>query len=92
MMFDVHNTPFKRMKAALQPSGTSPIVGIGFKDSPGCSNNAYYNVDFVHRCVDELERRVNAQLAGVDELTVLEQLAAQLLMASAYMTKEELSD
>ncbi|ABM97392.1 hypothetical protein [Methylibium petroleiphilum] len=67
--------------AALQPQGTAPIVRLGFLGT--ASGGAYYDQAFVQKCVDELEKRCAVAAAGIEELTPLERLAAELLISSA---------
>ena len=68
-----------RMRDNLQPKGTAPIVllrplGYGIE----------MHVDFVQKCIDELEQIPNRVALG-DMPSNLERLAYQLLLDSAYI-------
>lgn len=70
-------TVIERMRNALQPGGTAPVVGLHL-------NNRFFNKDFVDQCIDELERvAVRAQLGEMPN--PLERLAYTLLCDSAYI-------
>ena len=70
----------RRMRANLQPKGTAPIVLLRPLHSPGIE----MHVDFVQKCIDELER-IPGRVALGDMPTNLEKLAYQLLLDSAYI-------
>ena len=70
----------RRMRANLQPKGTAPIVLL----RPLHSSGIEMHVDFVQKCIDELERIPNRVALG-DMPTNLEKLAYQLLLDSAYI-------
>jgi hypothetical protein len=72
-------TLIERLRNALQPKGTAPIVGLNTRGS-----GIWMNKDFVARCLDELERMPMRAAVG-DGPTHLEQLAYQLLLDSAYI-------
>lgn len=69
----------ERLRNALQPKGTAPIVilrplGIGIE----------MHADFVSKCIDELEQIAMMAPLGC-EPSNLEKLAYQLLLDSAYI-------
>lgn len=69
----------ERMRNALQPQGTSPIVRLH------CGNSdMYVNHDFVTKCIDELDKMQARALLG-DAPSNLEKLAYMLLCDSAYI-------
>ena len=70
----------RRMRANLQPKGTAPIVLL----RPLHSSGIEMHVDFVQKCIDELER-IPSRVALGDMPTNLEKLAYQLLLDSAYI-------
>lgn len=70
-----------RLRAALQPQGTAPIVQL---DLNGCG---LFNLDFITKCIDEIER-MDIRIALGDKPTELEKLAIQLLLDSAYIDLE----
>lgn len=70
----------QRLRANLQPKGTAPIVLL----RPIHSSGIEMHVDFVQKCIDELERMPNRVAMG-DMPTNLEKLAYQLLLDSAYI-------
>lgn len=76
----MHQNLFETMRTALQPQGTAPVVRLGFE---GLSGAAYFDKDFVHQCLDTLEKRCRVAAAGIDPLNPLERLAAELLKSSA---------
>lgn len=69
-----------RLRAALQPKGTAPVVCLRPLHSGGIEMHA----DFVSRCIDELERIPDRAAVG-DYPSNLEKLAYQLLLDSAYI-------
>ena len=70
----------QRLRANLQPKGTAPVVLLRPLHSVGIE----MHVDFVQKCIDELERMPNRVAMG-DMPTNLEKLAYQLLLDSAYI-------
>lgn len=74
------NEIIRRLRANLQPKGTAPIVLL----CPLHSSGIEMHVDFVQKCIDELERIPNRVALG-DMPTNLEKLAYQLLLDSAYI-------
>ena len=74
------NEIIRRLRANLQPKGTAPIVLL----RPLHSSGIEMHVDFVQKCIDELERIPNRVALG-DMPTNLEKLAYQLLLDSAYI-------
>jgi hypothetical protein len=70
----------QRLRANLQPKGTAPIVLLHPIHSVGIE----MHVDFVQKCIDELEQMPNRVALG-DHPTNLEKLAYQLLLDSAYI-------
>jgi hypothetical protein len=68
------------LRNRLQPMGTAPFVLLRPIDSVGIE----MHVDFVQKCIDELERMpMRAELGQPP--TNLERLAYQLLLDSAYI-------
>lgn len=72
-------TIIEQLRNSLQPKGTAPIVilrpmGIGIE----------LHVDFVTKCIDELERMPMLAVLG-EEPSNLERLAYMLLCDSAYI-------
>ena len=72
-------TLIERLRNALQPKGTAPIVilrplGIGIE----------MHSDFVAECINELER-IEIRVAMGEKISNLEKLAFQLLLDSAYI-------
>lgn len=76
------------LRQNLLPQGSSPIVRIGFFDKSS-TDAAYYNHDFIEKCLNTLEQRMIQASAGLEPLNPLEQLASQLLFASSYMSIDE---
>ena len=74
------NEIIQRLRANLQPKGTAPIVLL----RPLHSSGIEMHVDFVQKCINELERIPNRVALG-DMPTNLEKLAYQLLLDSAYI-------
>jgi len=72
---------FEQLRTGLVPRGSAPLVRLFMRDA------AYFNVDFVQKAVAEAKSRCALAASGVDELSVLEQLALQLLCDSAYIRK-----
>jgi hypothetical protein len=70
----------RRLRANLQPKGTAPIVLLRPMDSVGIE----MHVDFVTKCIDELEQIIVRAHLG-DQPSNLEKLAYQLLLDSAYI-------
>ena len=70
----------ERLRNALQPKGTAPIVLLRPLHSCGIEMHA----DFVSKCIDELEQ-MPVRAAMGDGPTNLEKLAYQLLLDSAYI-------
>ena len=73
-------TLIERLRNSLQPKGTAPIVLLRPIHSVGIE----MHVDFVQKCIDELEQMPNRVALG-DMPTNLEKLAYQLLLDSAYI-------
>lgn len=73
----------RRMRETLQPKGTAPIVLL----CPIHSVGIEMHVDFVQKCIDELEQ-IPIRVALGDMPTNLEKLAFQLLLDSAYIDLE----
>lgn len=70
----------RRLRANLQPKGTAPIVLLRPLHSAGIE----MHVDFVNKCIDEIEKiPMRATLGEVP--SNLEKLAYQLLLDSAYI-------
>ena len=65
-----------RLRAALQPQGTAPIVRLHLN---GCG---MFNHDFVTKCIDEIER-MDIRIGLGNPPTELEKLAIHLLLDSA---------
>ena len=74
------NEIIRRLRANLQPKGTAPIVLL----RPLHSSGIEMHVDFVQKCIDELERIPVRAWMG-DKISNLEKLAYQLLLDSAYI-------
>lgn len=72
---------FNRMRNSLQPGGTAPVVRLSFTGSSA----AFFHKDFVHNCIDLLEKKTMLAAAGLEPLNDLEKLACHLLMDSAYI-------
>jgi hypothetical protein len=72
-------TLVERLRNALQPQGTAPIVGLNTRRA-----GIWMNKEFVDKCLDELERMPMRAAVG-NGPTHLEQLAYQLLLDSAYI-------
>ena len=70
-------TVTERMRFHLQPRGTAPVVGLHL-------NNRFFHVDFINKCVDELEK-IPMKVALGDQPSNLEKLAYMLLCDSAYI-------
>lgn len=70
----------QRLRAKLQPRGTAPIVLLRPLSSAGIE----MHVDFVQKCIDELEQIIMMAPMG-DQPSNLEKLAYQLLLDSAYI-------
>ena len=70
----------QRLRANLQPKGTAPIVLL----RPLHSSGIEMHVDFVTKCIDELEQIPNRVALG-EMPSNLEKLAYQLLLDSAYI-------
>jgi hypothetical protein len=70
----------KRLRNNLQPKGTAPIVLLRPMNSVGIE----MHVDFVSKCIDELEQ-IPVRAAMGDMPSNLEKLAYQLLLDSAYI-------
>lgn len=71
-------TIIERLRNQLQPRGTAPIVQLFI------AKYGYFDKDFVHECIDELEK-IPMRVACGDKPTVLEKLAYQVLLDSAYI-------
>lgn len=69
-----------RLRANLQPKGTAPIVLLRPLHSAGIE----MHVDFVNKCIDEIEK-IPMRAALGDVPSNLEKLAYQLLLDSAYI-------
>lgn len=70
-----------RLRSNLQPKGTAPVVLLRPMSSVGIE----MHVDFVQKCIDELEQIVMMARVGIQEPSNLEKLAYQLLLDSAYI-------
>ncbi len=70
----------QHLRANLQPKGTAPVVLLRPMHSVGIE----MHVDFVQKCIDELEQ-IPARAALGDMPSNLEKLAYQLLLDSAYI-------
>lgn len=68
------------LRDKLQPKGGAPVVML----RPMSSVGIVMHVDFVQKCIDELEQMPNRIAVG-DIPTNLEKLAYQLLMDSAHI-------
>lgn len=77
----------QRLRANLQPMGTAPIVLLRPLGSAGIE----MHVDFVQKCIDELEQIPNRVALG-DMPSNLERLAYQLLLDSAYIDPKHEAD
>jgi hypothetical protein len=73
-------TLIEKLRNNLQPKGTAPFVGL----KPLNSCGIWMHADFVSKCIDELER-MPMRVALGDGPTMLEKLAYQLLLDSAYI-------
>jgi hypothetical protein len=71
-------TIIERLRNQLQPKGTAPIVQLFI------AKYGFFNKDFVHECIDELDR-MHLRVACGDKPTALEKLAYQVLLDSAYI-------
>ena len=69
-----------RLRVNLQPKGTAPIVLLRPLHSAGIE----MHVDFVNKCIDEIEK-IPMRAALGDVPSNLEKLAYQLLLDSAYI-------
>jgi hypothetical protein len=67
----------ERMRVHFQPKGTAPVVGLHL-------NDRFFHVDFINKCVDELEK-IPMKVALGDQPSNLEKLAYTLLCDSAYI-------
>jgi hypothetical protein len=79
------NEHIKELRNKLQPQGTAPIVllrtnGVGLE----------LHVDFVTKCIDELERMPMLAACG-EEPSNLERLAYMLLCDSAYIDPKKVA-
>ena len=72
---------FELLRTSFVPRGSAPLVRLFMRDA------AYFDVDFVQKAVAEAKSRCTLAASGVDELSVLEQLALQLLCDSAYIKR-----
>jgi hypothetical protein len=70
----------RRLRTNLQPKGTAPVVFLNVLGAGGME----MHVDFVQKCIDELEQIPNRVALG-DMPSNLEKLAYQLLLDSAYI-------
>lgn len=67
-----------KLRSTLQPQGTAPLVRLFL------SKDAYFDVEFVNACIDQVEKiHVGIVLEG--EISTLEKLAIQVLLDSAYI-------
>jgi len=71
------------LKSNLQPKGSMNVVRIGFHDATGGS--AYFEKDFIDNCVSEMSALLSSSRSR--KPTHLEQLAMQLLVSSARMSR-----
>lgn len=69
----------EKLRNALQPKGTAPIVGLKTMGS-----GIWLPAEFVTECIDELEKMAARAYVG-DEPNSLEKLAYMLLCDSAYI-------
>jgi len=67
----------KKMRDALVPQGTKPIVRLSLNAA------AYFDYGFVTKCIDTIEKKVPQVAAGLDEFSPLEILAIEVLKDSA---------
>jgi hypothetical protein len=72
---------FAQMRAALVPRGRAPLVHLRMRDA------AFFDHNFVTKAVNEAQARAGMVASGLDELSVLEQLALHLLCDSAGLTR-----
>tara|TARA_B100001105_G_scaffold140966_2_gene112949 strand:- start:3523 stop:3792 length:270 start_codon:yes stop_codon:yes gene_type:complete len=68
---------FAQLSTTLVPRGTAPLVRLSMRSA------AYFDADFVQRAVAEARTRCAQAAAGIDKLSLLEQLAVHLLCDSA---------
>lgn len=73
-------TIIERLRNALQPKGTAPIVLLRPINSVGIEMHS----DFVAECINELEH-IEIRVAMGEKISNLEKLAFQLLLDSAYI-------
>lgn len=72
---------FEQLRTSLVPRGSAPLVRLFMRDA------AYFDANFVQKAVAEARSRCTLAASGIDELSVLEQLALQLLCDSAYIKR-----
>jgi len=77
------NSFIKQMEESLRPSGVANLVRIGFHDATG--NSAYFEKEFIDKCIEEMSALLVS--SRLRKPTNLEQLAMQLLVASANMSR-----
>ena len=65
------------LRDSLQPQGTKPVVRLHL------SGAAYFDKEFVDKCIDQLEAKANAVASGLDGFTPLELLAVAVLKDSS---------
>ena len=67
----------ERMRNAFQPLGTAPLSYLPI-------GNQFFHVEFINKCIDELERMPAKAFLG-EQPSNLEKLAYELLCAAAYI-------
>ena len=71
----------EQLKLSLSPKGTVQAVPLEFLHTR--SGGGYVNVDFVHECIDEIDKVIfNSRVLG-QRVSPLEKLAIMLLVESA---------
>ena len=65
------------LRDSLQPRGTKPVVRLHL------SGAAYFDKEFVDKCIDELEAQIQLGAIGEGKLSQLEKLAVHVLKDSA---------
>jgi hypothetical protein len=84
MRGDVMNI-VEEMREILVPRGTADIIRLNIGGDVG-----FYSGQFVRDCIDCLEKRLVECYILEDKPNPLETLALQVLMASAYIDREDL--
>jgi hypothetical protein len=67
----------EQMRANLVPKGTKPVVRLSLNAA------AYFDYDFITKCIDTIEMKAPMVSAGLAEFSPLEILAMELLKDSA---------